>query len=63
MKTRKNPVRKEKPRAACAFPPKPHAESLECDYVSAVTAHITRFGRLNSLKASPFIVRGERIVA
>lgn len=56
-------MRKGKPRAACAFPPKPYTESLEHDYVSASTAYIAGFGQLNTLKASPFIVRGERIVA
>lgn len=54
---------KGKARSAYAFPPKPHVQSLEYDYVSAITAHIAGFGRLNSLKASPFIVRGKRIVA
>jgi len=56
-------VRKGKVRSAGAFPPKPHAQSLEHAYISAITEYIAGFGRLNSLKASPFIVRGKRIVA
>lgn len=56
-------MRKGKARSVYAFPPEPHPQSLEHDYVSAITAYIAGFRQRNALKMSPFIVRGERIVA